>query len=625
MIHLLVSLILGANAQATGQMSPTSDVSSNRVRASGAPSSRALNVHVRTLPDAQWDAISVGSALVTAPKLDGTTGSQALNLRFSDLKTGFDGVNATSVEHGARLDLLEIGDVPYITSGATTARPDRERWSDVVNVKDFGACGNGVCDDTTAFQSAITSAAARGFALAPGGTVYVPPGNYRVTSALSVPLNVNLRGDGFGSLLSFVSGTDGLVITPGGDGQITRWDGLRIAGNGTAGTAGIRHAYAATPDRNLLVESMHIEGFEFGAYLQSMWFTTFRKCNIITPQGLVFKGWNIKIAVDDSHMAPPTSRVGYLGPFYGVHQIVDDVNELGKAAEDFQIRNATHIEQYDYNVWISRALFASVSDSDLDYFQSRGVVVEWALGGLTIADNWVAMDASTAATNVAGIDLSDTTSDNFEAKVIRGNRVAGLSKAISYGIGIGAKQHRAVVRDNYVAGFDEGVRISSAKGVRVRDNTFSDNATAGVNALAGARVYATDNESGTDAFNVHSVAGGAVVNRAERTRAARNVSALAFQAAAPVDANLGDLFAVTVISTAAYGFAEPTNGYSGQEISISVFNASGSAMYAASPFGAGYSVGTWTAPANGKNTTITLRNAGATWYEVARSANDVSN
>jgi hypothetical protein len=49
---------------------------------------------------------------------------------------------------------------------------------DVANVRDFGATGDGVMDDTTAIRDAIVDR------LASGGTVYFPTGDYRITSAL---------------------------------------------------------------------------------------------------------------------------------------------------------------------------------------------------------------------------------------------------------------------------------------------------------------------------------------------------------------------------------------------------------------------------------------------------------
>ena len=53
----------------------------------------------------------------------------------------------------------------------------------VVNVKDFGAKGDGTTDDTKAFQHLIDSLAATG-----GGTVFVPTGNYAIDAKVSIYL-----------------------------------------------------------------------------------------------------------------------------------------------------------------------------------------------------------------------------------------------------------------------------------------------------------------------------------------------------------------------------------------------------------------------------------------------------
>lgn len=57
------------------------------------------------------------------------------------------------------------------------------------NVRDFGARGDGLTDDTAAFQKALDAAGAAG-----GGTVWAPRGNYRFTGRLNVPNAVTLRG-----------------------------------------------------------------------------------------------------------------------------------------------------------------------------------------------------------------------------------------------------------------------------------------------------------------------------------------------------------------------------------------------------------------------------------------------
>lgn len=70
----------------------------------------------------------------------------------------------------------------------------------VINVKDYGAVGDGVHDDTAPIQAALNYVHNTG-----GGTVYAPKGTYKIkrmtstsTSVLTIRDNVKLKGDGKG-------------------------------------------------------------------------------------------------------------------------------------------------------------------------------------------------------------------------------------------------------------------------------------------------------------------------------------------------------------------------------------------------------------------------------------------
>lgn len=67
-------------------------------------------------------------------------------------------------------------------SGAV-ARTLSAKLRDLVNVKDFGAVGNGIADDTAAIQKAIdyTFSTPNG-----GGTVFFPDGRYKISAALQI-------------------------------------------------------------------------------------------------------------------------------------------------------------------------------------------------------------------------------------------------------------------------------------------------------------------------------------------------------------------------------------------------------------------------------------------------------
>lgn len=75
-------------------------------------------------------------------------------------------------------------------TGAVT-RTVQSKLRDVVSVKDFGAVGDGVTDDTAAIQAAIDAIFAAG-----GGEVFFPKGTYLVSAMLEMRNEVSLRGVG---------------------------------------------------------------------------------------------------------------------------------------------------------------------------------------------------------------------------------------------------------------------------------------------------------------------------------------------------------------------------------------------------------------------------------------------
>ena len=71
----------------------------------------------------------------------------------------------------------------------------------VVNVRDYGATGNGITDDAKAIQAAVAAVTGT------GGTVYFPPGTYTVGTAIVPANNVALIGSGVGSAIIAPAGS----------------------------------------------------------------------------------------------------------------------------------------------------------------------------------------------------------------------------------------------------------------------------------------------------------------------------------------------------------------------------------------------------------------------------------
>lgn len=100
-------------------------------------------------------------------------------------------------------------------AASATARSVNSKFSEVqVSVKDFGAVGNGVADDTVAIQAAIDYIASIG-----GGVVGIPPATFPISSSLAVPTTAVVTFRGAGAAVSIIrnSNTAGNAFTAPGN------------------------------------------------------------------------------------------------------------------------------------------------------------------------------------------------------------------------------------------------------------------------------------------------------------------------------------------------------------------------------------------------------------------------
>lgn len=104
-----------------------------------------------------------------------------------------------------RLDIANSADpakgaalVGFLPAGTgAVARNVRDKLRETVSVRDFGAVGDGVTDDTAAIQAAIDANTSSGFLQrGQGNIVYLPKGIYRVSSPITVKRGVTLLGAG---------------------------------------------------------------------------------------------------------------------------------------------------------------------------------------------------------------------------------------------------------------------------------------------------------------------------------------------------------------------------------------------------------------------------------------------
>lgn len=111
----------------------------------------------------------------------------------------------------------------------------QERLADWVSVKDFGAVGDGLSDDTAAFAAALAAAA----------SVHVPAGTYLIADTLALGYGQSLHGEGDSSILR--------AITPDGAPPVPLIE--------------LRHSYAAVHDLRLGAENAAGSGGAVGIKL----------------------------------------------------------------------------------------------------------------------------------------------------------------------------------------------------------------------------------------------------------------------------------------------------------------------------------------------------------------------
>jgi hypothetical protein len=111
----------------------------------------------------------------------------------------------------------------------------QNRFADTINVKDFGAKGDGTTDDTAAIQAAIN-------AQINGGIVFFPNGTYKISATISKPqsfVGPSLIGESYNSTIfnySSISSNSSCIYLQGGSGSIADIiiQNIKFIGNSTS-------------------------------------------------------------------------------------------------------------------------------------------------------------------------------------------------------------------------------------------------------------------------------------------------------------------------------------------------------------------------------------------------------
>jgi hypothetical protein len=138
------------------------------------------------------DTVTFTSGVHVGGEVKFTTAVQSTSGAVNASIVSFTGFNGQT---GVVQDLADDDGSDWIgfkqAGAGTVARSAQDKMRDAISVKDFGAVGDGVADDTAAIQATIDVVAPT------GGQIVLPPGVYKISSPLNISSqNVFVQGSG---------------------------------------------------------------------------------------------------------------------------------------------------------------------------------------------------------------------------------------------------------------------------------------------------------------------------------------------------------------------------------------------------------------------------------------------
>lgn len=187
--------------------------------------------------------------LVTAQADASTNGIYVVDSSVWERATDFDG--ARDVRKGTLVALAGSAALYRVTSEdpividtddidfAGFVPSASSNWTSIV---DYGADASGAADSTAEIQATIDAVSAAG-----GGTVFVPPGVFKVTGDLDVPANIRVVGAGWGaSVIRQSDASKDLFVPSGADTQFADFEMQGAATDATYNKFGVLTAWPRT-------------------------------------------------------------------------------------------------------------------------------------------------------------------------------------------------------------------------------------------------------------------------------------------------------------------------------------------------------------------------------------------
>lgn len=288
-----------------------------------------------------------------------------------------------------------------------------------VSVKDFGAIGDGNADDTAAIQAAINSISTVTAGSGPGGSVHVPAGRYKITSTLTLPFGVSIRGDGGRASIIEAYNCDGITFSVGlVDHNMQYVEDLGIEAKSGTNRIGIHAPDKPYPDNQndgFFVHRCSIRGFNIGVGFFNAWQSEVKNCDMSNVNaGVVMDSHCVLVNVTGNTFVREAGGAGSyqnIGVFVGT----PDVEAL-EVSSNFIYGFATAVKSADgWSLCIKSNTILTVGETQV------GIDFTSVKEHLNIFDN-VIESVSTSTSNVIGVIGRPTLTAVGGTTVIRDNR-----------------------------------------------------------------------------------------------------------------------------------------------------------------------------------------------------------
>lgn len=329
--------------------------------------------------------------------------------------------------------------------GAVT-RTVQSRLRDFVSVKDFGAVGDGVTDDTAAIQAAIDAVGSAG-----GGSVYIPVGTYKLTDSLTVSNDyVALIGDGSSASVLLGSDPTKWIIKFNANADHMLIDSLWIKGSAVS-DATTQYGIGYTSDSDD-PESVVIQNCKF----------SHSNNGIVVGSG---RFWKITQNSFDT-LVGITSGTGY-----GILAAAANSNNVF-SENTFKGTLTTHLRHAIYNsVGASFNVVANnvIKDCNEAGISFNATSAQAGVRGVIVSNNIIEGGGVAATTDAAAINLNG----NIQDCVVSGNIVRNRANAgiLVSDAGQGGLCTNNTIKNNSVIDVAYvGLRLLSTKNCTLSDN-----------------------------------------------------------------------------------------------------------------------------------------------------------